>query len=163
MKYRIGEIQKALSPNPFGLLTTLRPDGKTNIMAISWWTFVSNNPPSIAVCLSNRGFSGELIKNTSEFALNIVGEPLKESAFRCGTCSGRTIDKAEEFYIPLTDADIIGAKLVKDSKVSLECKFTGSYTVSDHTIYVGEIIETHYDSEQKQLFAYNGYGRLDTI
>ena len=55
MKYSAAEIQKMVSPNPFGLLTALKPDGTTNIMAVSWWSFVSNHPAMVAVCLSNKG------------------------------------------------------------------------------------------------------------
>ena len=163
MKYSIAEIQKMVSPNPFGLLTTLKPDGSTNIMAVSWWSFVSNNPASIAVCLSNKGYSGTLIKETSEFVLNIVSEEMKEAAMRCGTCSGRERDKASEFGIELTEAGIVKPGLIKQHKVAMECRLVSMHTVSDHTIYVGEVVETDCDESKKQLYAFEGYRSLDTI
>lgn len=163
MKYRIAEIQKAVSPNPFALLSTQKADDSTNLMAISWWTFVSNHPATVAVCLSNRGFSGERIRYTLEFGLNIVGEELKEKAFLCGTCSGRERNKAEEFQIPLREADVIRTKLVKGSKVALECRLKGEYAVSDHTIFIAEIVEAHCTPGKKQLYAFDGYAKLDTI
>lgn len=152
-----------VSPNPFGLLTTLKPDGTTNIMAVSWWSFVSNNPASIAVCLSNKGYSGELIKETGEFVLNIVSEELKESAIRCGKCSGRDHDKAFEFGIELAVANIVKPQLVKQHKAVMECHLISIHIVSDHTIYVGEIVETDCVENKNQLYAFEGYGRLDTI
>lgn len=163
MKYSIAKIQKMVSPNPFGLLTTLKPDGTTNIMAVSWWSFVSNNPASIAVCLSNKGYSGELIKETGEFVLNIVSEELKESAIRCGTCSGRDHNKASEFGIELAEASMVKAQLVKQHKVVMECHLVSTHIVYDHTIYVGKIVETDCVENKNQLYAFDGYGRLDTI
>lgn len=163
MKYSAAEIQKMVSPNPFGLLTALKPDGTTNIMAVSWWSFVSNHPAMVAVCLSNKGYSGTLIRETSEFVLNIVGENLKESAFRCGTCSGRDRDKASEFGIELAEAGMVRPQLIKEHKVAMECRLVSTHVVSDHTIYVGEIVESHCDKSKKQLYAFEGYGRLDTV
>lgn len=163
MKYKISEIQKILSPNPFCLLTTSKPDGTTNAMALSWWTFVSNNPATVAVCLSNKGLSGELIKNTGEFGLNVVDQSLKEKAFGCGTCSGRKADKIREFDIALTDAQVISTKLIGAHKAALECKLITTLAVRDHTIYIAEVVETHCHKERAQLYAFDGYGRLDTI
>lgn len=125
--------------------------------------FVSNNPPTIAVSLSKKGYSGELIRNTGEFALNIVGENLKETGFLCGTCSGRKEEKAEKFGISLIPAQKVLPEVIQDSKAVMECKFVGEYSATDHNIFVGEIIEIHFDPKQKQLFAWNGYGELGTV
>lgn len=163
MEYTISQIQKAVAPNPFCLITTRKPDGATNAMALSWWTFVSNRPATIAVCLSQKGYSGELIAKNSEFALNIVGEALKDSAFRCGTCSGRSVDKIAEFGIELAEPSVINTKLVAGSRVSLECRLIQTVPVQDHTMYIAEVVETHLNEGIKQLYAFDGYGRLDTI
>jgi len=66
-------------------VSTKKPNGKTNLMALSWWTFVSNNPATIAVSINKKAFSHELIYMNKEFGLNIVDESLKISAFLCGT------------------------------------------------------------------------------
>lgn len=163
MAVNIGKMQKLTSPNPFALLSTRKEDGNTNLMAISWWTYASNHPATIAVCLSKRGFSSELIAANGEFGLSIVDESLKESAFLCGTCSGRTVNKAEEFNIPLMDSQIISAKLVKAHRVAIECRVVNTIEVSDHMMFIAEVVETHFAEEKRQLFAFNGYGTLDTI
>lgn len=163
MSINIGKIQKLTSPNPFALVTTIKPDGTTNLMAISWWMFVSNHPAQVAVCTSKKGYTGELIKETSEFGLNIVDGSLKESAFMCGTCSGHVEDKAEKFKIELMDANEISTKLIKAHKAAMECKLVDSLELSDHVIYVGEIIAIHANENSKQLFAIEGYKALDTL
>lgn len=163
MSFKIGEIQKLTSPNPFALVSVAKPDGTTNLMAISWWMFSSNNPPQVAVCTSKKGYTGELINKTKEFGLNIVDESLRDSAFSCGTCSGRTENKAEKLGIELVDAKEIGAKLVKASKAAMECKLVDSLELSDHVIYVGEIVAASTDPDKKQLFAINGYKELSAL
>ncbi len=64
MAVNIGAVQKLTSPNPFALVSVSKPDGTTNLMALSWWTYVSNHPATIAVCLSKKGYTGELIRKT---------------------------------------------------------------------------------------------------
>lgn len=163
MTVNLGDIQKLTSPNPFTLVSTTKEDGTSNLMALSWWTYVSNKPAMVAVCLSKKGFSGELIKNTKEFGLNIVDESLKESAFMCGTCSGRSEDKADKFGIELMDADEISTKLVKAHKAALECRLVDTADASDHVIYIAEVVAAHTNPEAKHLYAVNGYRTLDTI
>ena len=142
----IGQAQRLTAPCPFALLSTLRPDGGTNLMAVSWWSYLSNRPPMLGACLSKKGLSGELIRQNGEFALSIVDASLKDAALRCGTCSGRTVDKAADFGIALTDAAAIAPQVVRDS---------------DHVLYIAEIVAIRGDAEKKALFAFDGYGRLD--
>ena len=163
MTVNIGAVQKLTSPNPFALVSARKPDGTTNLMALSWWTYVSNHPATVAVCLSKKGYTGELIRQNREFGLNIVDESLKEAAFACGTCSGRTENKTEKFNIALFDANVIATQLVKAHRVAMECKLTQVVEVADHCMYIAEVVEIHSDPEKKQLFAMNGYARLSTL
>lgn len=159
----VGQAQKLTAPAPFALLSACGGDGKTNLMAVSWWTYLSNHPPKLCVCLSNKGCSGRLIRETGEFAVNVVDESLKESALKCGRCSGSTVDKIAEFGIGTVPAAEIRPLLVENSRVVFECRLSDMLDVGDHTIYVGEIVAVHGDETKKQLFAFDGYARLDTV
>ena len=159
----IGQAQRLTAPCHFALLSVLRDDGSTNLMAVSWWSYLSNHPPTLGACLSKKGLSGELIRKNGEFALSIVDESLKEAALRCGSCSGRTRDKAAEFGIALTDAARIAPQVVRDSRVVFECRLTDTKEVADHVLYIAEIVAIRGDAEKKALFAFDGYGRLDSV
>lgn len=159
----VGKAQQLTSPNPFALLSTVKEDGSINLMAVSWWTYLSNRPPMLGVALSQKGLSGSLIEAGKEFGLSIVGENLKEAALGCGSCSGRSVNKVSAFHIPLEDASVIAPKLAAGSRVAFECKLTDKFTVSDHIFYAAEIVACHGDPEISQLFAWDGYSRLDTL
>ena len=163
MPFTISQIQQCTSPNPFALISTQREDGTTNLMALSWWTYCSNHPATIAVCISKKSYTGERIRETKEFGLNVVDESLQEAAFRCGTCSGRTENKAEKFGVELMDALCMQTKLVKAHKVALACKLINAIEVSDHILYLAEVVEAHCSPERKQLFSLNGYRELGTV
>ena len=159
----IGQAQRLTAPCPFALLSARKPDANTNLMAVSWWTYLSNHPPMIGVCLSKKGLSGSLIHETGEFGLSVVGEELKESALRCGTCSGRNMDKTSAFAIPLTDPVSISVPLVAGSRVLFECRLAGEMEAGDHVIYTAEVTAVRGDEEVRQLFAWDGYARLDPV
>ena len=158
----IGQAQKISSPNPFALLSSHSADGKNNLMAVSWWTYVSNSPATLAVCISQKGFTHHNLDDTGDFALCLPGEKLKDAAFRCGTCSGRDTDKAAAFGIGLSDASAIDSKLVSGCAVVFECTVKSSYIVGDHIMYIAEAAAIHGDDSVTPLFAMNGYGCLDT-
>lgn len=162
-KINVGQAQKLTAPAPFGLLSTRKEDGSTNLMAVSWWTYLTNHPPMIGVCLSKKGLSGSLIEKNGEFALSIVGEQLRDAALSCGKCSGRDVNKAEKFGIELVDCESIDNKAVAASRVIFECRLVSANEAGDHVLYMGEILSVSGDPDVKQLFAYEGYARLDTV
>ena len=159
----IGQAQKLTAPAPFALLSARRADGGVNLMAISWWTYLSNHPPMLGVCLSKKGLSGSLIEAQGEFCLSVVGEGLKESAFRCGTCSGKTVDKAAEFGIPTIPASTVSVPAVAGSRVVFECSLRNRIEAGDHIFYLAEILAVQGDDSVRQLFAWDGYARLDSL
>ena len=66
-----GQAQRLTAPCPFGLVSTVKEDGSTNLMAVSWWCFLSNHPPMLGVCLSKKGLTGSLIEKNGEFTVNV--------------------------------------------------------------------------------------------
>lgn len=159
----ISQIQKLTSPNPFVLVSTCDENGKNNLMAASWWSYLSNRPATIGVCLSQKGYSGIIIRKTGEFCLCLPDDSLKDAAFRCGTCSGRDADKAELFGIELEPGHDVKAQHVKHSAAVLECRLINAVDVQDHTLYIAEVVNAFLDSGKRPLFSMNGYGKLDII
>ena len=159
----IGAAQKLSSPNPFGLVTAVKPDGTTNVMALSWWTYVSNHPATLAVCLSNKGYTGGCIARNGAFGLSLVGSELREAALKAGACSGRDMDKAAQLGIPLMELDGFAPGLVRGSRLCFACALVDSHPVADHTLYIGRIDRILADPGVKALYALQGYAALDTL
>lgn len=162
-RLNIGQAQKYTSPNPFALVSTCTADGKNNLMALSWWTYLSNHPATIGVCLSKRGYSGSLIAAQGEFCLCIPDRSLRDAALRCGTCSGRDHDKAAEFGIALEPAEHVRPMRVSSSRLVLECRLQQQIEVADHILYVAEVAGSYGNAESSGLFAMEGYKRLNSV
>ena len=59
---------------------------------------------------------------------------------RCGTRSGRSMDKFAECGLTALPATVVKAPLVGECLANLECKVANRMTAGDHTIFVGEIV-----------------------
>lgn len=132
-------------------------------MALSWWTYLSTKPATIGISVSQRSYSNELIRQNREFGLCIVGPDLADAAFKCGTVSGRDVDKASAYQIELVEAESIGTKLVKQFRIAMECSAINFVEAQDHTFFVAEVVNIHTNPDVPQLFAFDGYRRLDTL
>jgi len=159
----IGLAEKLTSPCPFALLTVRTPSGETNVMAVSWWTYTSSNPPMVAVSLSNKGFSGKCIDNSGAFGLNFVGESLRTEAFLAGTCSGQFGGKAMKLNIPLITIEQAHQEMIPGSRLWLCCSLKNQINAGDHTLFLGEVESAWGDSYVDALFAFEGYKRLDLV
>lgn len=163
MSIKLGKAQKLTSPNPFTLITSLKEDKETNVMALSWWTYLANSPATICISLGKDGLTHELIDRNNEFGLNVVGEELKENGFKTGITSGRDIDKVKEFNIPLKDAKIISPKVIPNSRLVLECRVNKKIELPNNYIYFAEVVSIDSDENIEAIYAMDGYSRLDTI
>ena len=162
-KLTIRDAQRLGAPHPFALLVTADAEGKSNIMAISWWTYASNNPPVLLVCLGSKSYSRQLIEAGGEFTLCMADGAIRDAAFACGTCSGRDVNKAEKFAVPLTASAVVKPPYVRDSRIVLECRVTGQTEAGNHQVFVADILAVHGDESKTQLYAFENYARLDPL
>lgn len=159
----ISEAQAMSSPHPFALVVSCDQNGKSNIMALSWWMYLSNKPASLGICLSNNGYTGKLLEANKEFSLCLVDPSLKDIALQCGKVSGKTVNKEHEFGIELSLSKKIAPSIIKDSPLVFECRVNNSVIVGDHTIYIAEIVYIHGDSSKLHVCAVDGYSDLKVM
>ena len=157
-----GLAQRLSSPNPFALVTSW--DGsKTNVMALSWWTYCSNHPLKVAVCIGNRSYSGDCIAENKEFCLCLPAEGLEKAAMEAGACSGRNRDKAAELGIALAPAAEVAPSYVEKSSLTLECRVKEMLSLGDHRMFIAEVAAMHTKEGLKNLMAADGYARLSAV
>jgi flavin reductase (DIM6/NTAB) family NADH-FMN oxidoreductase RutF len=158
-KIAFDEALKHTSPHSVSLISSLTPDGITNLAAVCWWTFLESEPPMLGFSMANESYTCELIKNTKKAVLSIPGETIAEEAFKCGTASGRDVNKAQEYNIALVDAPL---KYPLNSKVAFICTVVNLVPVGDCTFFICDIDEIHYNENEKHVYA-TASGKLETV
>ena len=129
----------ALRMIPYGLyvLTAESPAG-TAAATVNWVTQASFAPPLVAVGVKADSGIHAIIKETSAFALNVLGkgqQALAFTFFKPATREGATIS-GEPFRAGAT-----GAPILTNAPAFVECRLVATVEQGDHSIFVGEVVE----------------------
>jgi len=143
MKKAIGP-QTLLYPMPAVLVGTL-VDGKPNFMTVAWCGIVASTPPSISAALRPERYTFKGISDHGTFSINIPSVSSVEKVDYCGIYSGHKVDKSQIFSVEYGRLNT--APLIQECPVNLECRVIHSLDLGSHVLFIGEIIETHIDSE----------------
>lgn len=107
-----------------GILITTKAGDKVNSMTVSWGTLgIEWGKPIFTIFVREHRFTKEQLEKNAEFTVNIpLGDYDKKIIGKCGTTSGRNIDKISEFNLSLEEPKNISVPGIKELKLTLECK-----------------------------------------
>ena len=131
-------------PKPVALVTAAA-DGRDNVMTAAWVNAACMDPPMLAVSVRSSRFTHGLIERGGQFAVNLPGEELLEAAELCGSLSGRDCDKFERAGLTREAASRIGAPLVAECPLSIECEVRQALRLGSHTLFIGEVLAVRVD------------------
>lgn len=141
-------------------LVTVTHEGKTNIMAAGWHSYISYKPPIYGVAIGRERYTYEMVKNAGCFAINFL--PAEKAKFiqQSGVYSGNILDKFEKGKMPYDKGITIDAPILKDAYVAYECKTMDINSYGDHDWFVGEITQCYLD---ETLFLESGLPNFDKL
>lgn len=143
-------------PVPVALVTVAAPNGPGNIVTLAWVGTVCSAPPMLSIAIRPSRYSYELLSRTNEFVVNFPRADHVEKVDVCGVVSGRDVDKfALTGFHPLSAA-LVGAPLIAECPVNLECVTRHRLSLGVHDLFIGEVVATHVDED-----VLDGRGRLD--
>jgi flavin reductase (DIM6/NTAB) family NADH-FMN oxidoreductase RutF len=154
------------------LVSSIGKTGKPNIITLAWAMPTSIRPPLVAISISPRRHSHNLIKKTKQFVVNIPTMDILEKTVLCGTKSGRNHDKFREAGLTPLPAKKVKPPLIKECVGHIECKLHNQFTSGDHTIFIGKIVEAQadkgvftdsYDLQKAQMIFHLGGDKYSTL
>ena len=142
-----------LSPVPPALVTCGTLEAP-NLLTIAWTGIVNTRPAMTYISVRPGRFSYPLICQSGEFVINLTTQELVPAADFCGVRSGREVDKFEAMRLTPEAAVHVGAPLIKESPVNLECRVTQIVELGSHHMFLGEVLgvdvdERYLDQNQK--------------
>jgi flavin reductase (DIM6/NTAB) family NADH-FMN oxidoreductase RutF len=157
----LGKVYQKLEPGPVVLVTTAE-NGRANVMTMSWHMMVEFNPPLIACVVSEGDFSHRALKETGECVLAIPPAELAERVVAIGNCSGRDVDKFVRFGLTARPAREVGAPLIDECIVNIECKVVDRTLVAAYNLFVLEAVRAWIDPKRAKdrTLHHCGYGRF---
>lgn len=134
-------------PRPIAFVSSVSRDGRLNLAPFSFFNGVTSKPPLISISIqSRRGAPKDTLVNvrdTGEFVVNVVDEPLLERMVRT---SGEWPPEADEFALAgLTPApsEVVRVPRVAESPACFECRLHREVELGDSALVIGEILRIH--------------------
>lgn len=120
---------------------------------------VSDNPPTVLVCLNNSNPNNRIFFESGVFALNTLGTA---NQYLADAFSGRNSLTAEErFALGAWKTLVTGAPVLENAHVSFDCKVIDSKITNTHTVLFGEVLALHHGSRDEALiYLDRGYRAL---
>ncbi|MDF2887555.1 MAG: flavin reductase domain protein FMN-binding protein [Lacrimispora sp.] len=144
-----------LYPVPAVMVSCMRPGEKPNIITIAWAGTICSSPAMLSISIRRERYSHDIIKETGEFALNLVTVDLVRAADYCGVKSGRDVDKFAD--MKLTPCTLTNIKVpgIEESPVILSCKVTEIKPLGSHDLFLAEVVgvtvDRRYMDEQNKF------------
>ena len=134
-----------LYPVPAVMVTAADSEGHDNIITLAWAGTVNSDPPMVSVSVRKSRHTHGMLVKTGEFAVNLVTEGLTRACDLCGVISGRDGDKFEKAGLTREAASVIGAPLIAESPVNIECRVKQVLELGSHDLFLAEVLAVHAD------------------
>jgi len=159
--FPLSKVYQTIEPGPVVLLTTA-DKGSANVMTMSWLMMVDFEPPLIACIVSNADFSFAALRATGECVIAIPAVKLAPKVIKIGNSSGRDIDKFAKFRLTPVPAERVGAPLIAECFINLECKVKDTRMVDAYGLFILEVLKAWVDPKQKdaKTIHHRGYGKF---
>lgn len=154
----LAEVYRLIEPGPVVLLTTARED-RANVMTLSWHMMVDFTPPLIA-CIVAGALSSRTLAATGECVIAIPPASIARAVVGIGNSSGQRVDKFAEFRLTPAKAALVGAPLVMECFVNLECRVVDDTLAEKYGLRVLEVVKAWRDASKTDVktIHHQGFG-----
>lgn len=132
-----------LYPVPAVLVTVADKEGAANIFTVAWAGTVCSDPPMLTISVRPERYSHHIIEETREFVINLTTRALAYATDYCGVKSGKDTDKIKDMNLHLIPGEKVGAPLLLESPVNLECQVRDIMRLGTHDMYLAEVVAVH--------------------
>lgn len=155
MGVEAAEFKKAMSRFASGVtVVTTTHEGERYGLTVSAFCSLSLQPPLVLVCIDDRVRSRDPIEKTGHFAVNVLRADQEAVSSRFAS---RVDDRFRDIE---TTAGVLGDPFIDGSLTSVECRLVDALPGGDHTIFVGEVVETRVGDGDPLLYSQGAYRRL---
>ena len=133
-------------------IVTARQGEAIHGLTVSGFLSLSLNPPQVLISIGETMRSHDLIETGKCFAVNFLRHDQREIADRFAGRNGE-VDRFEGVRIR---SEVTGAPVFEDCLAWLDCRVIDQHRSGDHIIYIGEVVASGVNGEDKPLLYWNG-------
>ena len=113
---------------------------KPNVLTIAWTGILNTQPPVTYISVRPERYSYGIIKESGEFVINLATEELVRAVDYCGVKSGSKVDKLKDTGLTVSPSENIGAPMIDQCPLSLECKVRQIIELGTHDMFMADIV-----------------------
>lgn len=141
--YDVGSYYRLLHPRPVVVITSTCTSGKVNAMACSWFTPVSEDPPTIAIVIDENAYTSQCIEESKEFVVNVMPVELIDRIWIAGSVSGRNVDKIKEMNVTLVKCRKLNTYAISESLGVIEAVMVDKVNIAGSNIFLGNVVAAY--------------------
>lgn len=134
-------------PRPIAFISTLDRNGRRNAAPFSFFAGLTSQPPLLGVSIQLReGRPKDTLHNireTGEFVVNVVDEPLAAPMVQCSGEWPEDVDEIELAGLTTLASERVTPPRIAESPVSLECRLHREVELGGTVFVIGEILCAH--------------------
>jgi flavin reductase (DIM6/NTAB) family NADH-FMN oxidoreductase RutF len=136
-------------PRPIALVTTESADGRVNAAPFSFFNVFAEEPPLVVLGLGISPVGGAKdttvnIRDTGEFVINLVDEPIAEAMNLCAIDFPPEISEIEVAGLDLVPSQTVAPPRIAQAPVNLECRRCVTLEAArERYLVVGEVLVAH--------------------
>ena len=135
----------------YPLLAVMVSCGRTpeeyNIITVAWVGTICTNPPMCYISVRPERHSYSIIKNNSDFVINLTTKDLAFATDWCGVNSGKDHHKFEEMNLTPGKASIVTAPIIEESPLCIECKVKEIVSLGSHDMFIADVVNVLADDK----------------
>lgn len=132
-------------------VVTMQAGDRKHGLTVSGFLGVSLEPPLVAISIGQELTSHQLLQDNAAYAVNFLRDDQRELSDRF---AGRLGD-VDRFAGLETFTASTGVPVLTDCLAWLDCRIVESYTVGDHTLYIGEVVAARTNAPAGPLLYWN--------
>ena len=145
-----------IMPRPIAWVSTVDAKGVYNIAPFSFFSCASVMPPVVCFSIGRKRDGGKKdtlvnIEASKEFVVNIVDEGMAQAMNQTAAEYPPDVDEFEAVRLTAAKGDVVGAPLLAESPMSMECTLHQIMTFGDGQIdsclVLGRVVRVHVRDE----------------
>lgn len=141
LKWRGGALLAPVPP----VMVSCGDMENSNIVTVAWTGILNTIPAKTYISLRPSRYSYEIIKEKREFVINLTTTELIRITDSCGVYTGRKVDKFAKYGLTKAEAFEVGAPVIGECPLSLECKVTDIVPLGSHDMFIADIVAVDVD------------------
>lgn len=146
-------------PLPAVMVSCGAVPGEYNIITVSWTGTICTDPAMCYISVRPERHSYGIIKKRGEYIINLTTRSLAFAADWCGVKSGSKHKKFEETGLTPVPASRVGAPMILESPVNIECTVRDIIELGTHHMFISDVVAVNAD--EKYIDKSTGLFRLN--